>query len=143
VSCRISHRYLLDIGSDRRDAKFKSYWTKKRKSRRALGYWVYRGREESHSTPETRSEPFVWERWSVARFPISGLRHRHQGTEGEKIQLSEWRSGEKTRIHPSEEDRLWRSKDLAKSEVRRVRTQTLGAPSCEDARSEKKDNCWI
>jgi hypothetical protein len=51
--------------------------------------------------------------------------------------------GEKTRSHPSKEERWQISKDLANSEVRRVRTQTLGAPSHEDVRSEKKDSHWI
>jgi hypothetical protein len=48
------------------------------------------------------------------------------------------RSGEKTRSRPSEEDRWQRSRDLANSEVRRVRAQTLGTPSREDARSEEE-----
>jgi hypothetical protein len=48
------------------------------------------------------------------------------------------RSGEKTRSHPSEEDRWQRSRDLANSEVRRVRAQALGTPSREDARSEEE-----
>jgi hypothetical protein len=74
-------------------------------------------------------------------FPYRGLGHRR--TEGEVLQLRERRSGEKTRSRPSEEDRWQRSKDLANSEVRRVRAQTLGAPSREDARSEKKNSHWI
>jgi hypothetical protein len=74
-------------------------------------------------------------------FPYRGLRHHR--TEGEVLQLRERRSGEKTRSHPSEEDKWQRSKDLANSEVHRVRAQTLGAPSHEDARSEKKDSPWI
>jgi hypothetical protein len=74
-------------------------------------------------------------------FPYRGL--KHQRTEGEVLQLCEWRSGEKTRSHPSEEDRWQRSEDLVNSEVHRVRDQTLGAPSREDVRSEKKDSHWI
>jgi hypothetical protein len=35
------------------------------------------------------------------------------------------------RSHPSEEDRWQRSRDLMKSEVRKVRAQRLGAPSRE------------
>jgi hypothetical protein len=41
------------------------------------------------------------------------------------------------------EDRWHRSKDLVNLEVHRVRTQTLGAPSCKDVKSEKKDSHWI
>jgi hypothetical protein len=47
------------------------------------------------------------------------------------------RSGEEARSHPSEKDRWRRSKDLANSGARRVRTQVLGIQSHEDARSEK------
>jgi hypothetical protein len=53
------------------------------------------------------------------------------------------RSGERTRSHPSEEDRWQRSRDLANSGVRRVSAQVLGTPSHEDARSEKKNSRWI
>jgi hypothetical protein len=46
-------------------------------------------------------------------------------------------------IHPSEEDRWQRSKDLVNSEVLRVRTQTLDTLSHEYTSSEKEDNRWI
>jgi hypothetical protein len=84
-------------------------------------------------------------------FPYLGLGHWR--IEGEVLQLHEWRSGKKTRSRPSEggqveaihlrEDRWHRSKDLANLEFHKVRTQTLGAPSHEDAKSEKKDSRWI
>jgi hypothetical protein len=41
----------------------------------------------------------------------------------------EWRGEDQD--HPSEEDRWQRSRDLANSEVRKVRAQRLGAPSRE------------
>jgi hypothetical protein len=55
------------------------------------------------------------------------------------------RSGEGARgSGPSiEEDACQRSRDLANSEVRRVKAQALGTPSHEDARREKEDNRWI
>jgi hypothetical protein len=74
-------------------------------------------------------------------FPSWGL--GHQRKEGEVLQIHEKRSGKKTKSHPSEDDRWQRSRDLANSKVRRVRTQTLGTLSHEGARSEKKNSCWI
>jgi hypothetical protein len=48
------------------------------------------------------------------------------------------------RSEPSiEEDTCQRSRDLANSEVRKVKAQTFGIPSREDTRSEKVNNRWI
>jgi hypothetical protein len=56
---------------------------------------------------------------------------------------TKWRSGERTRSHPSEEDRWQRSRGLANSGVHRVRAQVLGTQSHGAMRSEKKNSCWI
>jgi hypothetical protein len=61
--------------------------------------------------------------------PYRGFRHR-----GQRRKSFNFTSGEVTREirdHPSEEDRWQRSRDLANSEVRKVRAQELGAPSRE------------
>ena len=42
-----------------------------------------------------------------------------------------------------EEDTCQRLRDLANSEVRKVKAQTFGIPSREDTRSEKVNNRWI
>jgi hypothetical protein len=55
--------------------------------------------------------------------------------EARVCEAAKWREDQE---HPFEEDRWQRSRDLANSGARRVRAQTLGTPSHEDARSEKE-----
>jgi hypothetical protein len=78
------------------------------------------------------SESSVGKRTRVTRSP-----YRIQTSEVRKGSLSTSRvaKSREDQDRPSEEDRWQRSRDLANSEVRKVRAQRLGAPSHEVAKS--------
>jgi hypothetical protein len=72
---------------------------------------------------------------------VEGIKIWCQGSR--RREGTKWRSGERTRSCPSEEDKWQRSRDLVNSGVHRVRAQALGTQSHEDTRIEKKNNHWI
>jgi hypothetical protein len=77
------------------------------------------------------------DRWHLASRELVSGRVEKLALKVARHEDTKRRSGEEARSHPSEKDRWRRSKDLANSGARRVRTQVLGIQSHEDVRSKK------
>jgi hypothetical protein len=95
-----------------------------------------RGHERRSPEIAKESEPFDWKKDTCRE--ITHIGDSDIGVREGSLLTSESKSRE-DRDCPSEEDRWQRSKDLANSEVRKVRAQELGAPSHEcESREEQR-----
>jgi hypothetical protein len=88
-----------------------------------------RGRERRSPEIARESEPFIGRRTCVARSSLSGI--RTSGFREGSPSTSRVAKSRENRDRPFKKDKWQRSRDLANSEVRKVRAQELGALSRE------------
>jgi hypothetical protein len=95
------------------------------------GIGTHRGERLDFASGEVaeESEPSVGRRTRVARSSLSRI--QTSGVRGGSLLTSRVAKSREDQNRLSEEDRWQRSRDLANSEVRKVRAQELGAPSRE------------